>query len=63
MPFHRRFLDIVRRYHGYLFSWALIYTFWYHPMKNTFGHLASFFYMFALLSQSVLLFWRICHGK
>jgi len=56
--FHRAFLDAVRRYHGYLFSWALIYTFWYHPMENTFGHLAGFFYMFALLSQSVLLFNR-----
>jgi len=58
VPFHRQFLDIVRRYHGYLFSWALIYTFWYHPMENTFGHLAGFFYMFALLSQSVLIFNR-----
>lgn len=58
IKFHRAFLDVVRRYHGYLFSWALIYTFWYHPMENTFGHLAGFFYMFALLSQSVLLFNR-----
>jgi len=56
--FHQRFLDIVRRYHGYLFSWALIYTFWYHPMEATFGHLAGFFYMFALLSQSALIFNR-----
>ncbi len=58
VKFHKAFLDAVRRYHGYLFSWALIYTFWYHPMENTFGHLAGFFYMFALLSQSVLLFNR-----
>jgi len=58
VKFHQAFLSTVRRYHGYLFSWALIYTFWYHPMENTFGHLAGFFYMFALLSQSVLLFNR-----
>ncbi len=58
IKFHRAFLDAVRRYHGYLFSWALIYTFWYHPLENTFGHLAGFFYMAALLSQSVLLFNR-----
>lgn len=58
IKFQHAFLDVVRRYHGYLFSWALIYTFWYHPMENTFGHLAGFFYMFALLSQSVLLFNR-----
>lgn len=56
--FHRVFLDIVRHYHGYLFSWALIYTFWYHPLENTIGHLAGFFYMFALLSQSILLYNR-----
>lgn len=58
IPFRQSFLNTVRQYHGYLFSWALIYTFWYHPMENTFGHLAGFFYMFALLSQSVLLFHR-----
>lgn len=58
VPFHRAFLDMIRRYHGYLFSWALIYTFWYHPMENTFGHLSGFFYMLALLSQSVLIFNR-----
>ncbi|HEY3311819.1 MAG TPA: hypothetical protein VGK00_09285 [Anaerolineales bacterium] len=58
IKFHARFLKIVREYHGYLFSWAVIYTFWYHPMENTFGHLAGFFYMFLLLSQSVLIFNR-----
>lgn len=58
VKFNQAFLKAVRQYHGYIFSWALIYTFWYHPMENTFGHLAGFFYMFALLSQSVLLFNR-----
>jgi len=56
--FAPRFLRIVREYHGYLFTWALIYTFWYHPTEGTFGHLAGFFYMFVLLWQSVLLFHR-----
>ncbi|MCP4808653.1 MAG: hypothetical protein GY913_08515 [Proteobacteria bacterium] len=56
--FHKRFLTIVREYHGYLFTWALIYTFWYHPTEGTWGHLAGFFYMFVLLWQSVLLFDR-----
>ena len=58
LKFRPAFLDAVRRYHGYLFSWALIYTFWYHPMEATLGHLAGFFYMLVLLSQSVLLFNR-----
>ncbi|WP_201440344.1 hypothetical protein [Saccharothrix sp. 6-C] len=49
-------VDFVRRYHGYLFSWAAIYTFWYHPMESTSGHLIGFFYMFLLLFQSSLVF-------
>ena len=49
-------VGFVRRYHGYLFSWAAIYTFWYHPMESTSGHLIGFFYMFLLLFQSSLMF-------
>ena len=33
LPFH-----YVRKYHGYAFSWAVIFTFWYHPMENTYGN-------------------------
>jgi hypothetical protein len=48
----------VRRYHGYYFAWAIIYTFWYHPMVGFSGHLAGFFYMFLLLLQGSLFFTR-----
>jgi hypothetical protein len=48
----------VRRYHGYYFAWATVYTFWYHPMVNTSGHLIGFFYMFLLLLQGSLFFTR-----
>ncbi len=48
----------VRRYHGYYFAWATIYTFWYHPMEATWGHLLGFFYMFLLLLQGSLFFTR-----
>lgn len=48
----------VRRYHGYYFSWAIIYTFWYHPVEMTPGHLAGFAYMSLLLLQSSLFFTR-----
>jgi uncharacterized membrane protein YhdT len=58
LKFHEQFMQIVRRYHGYLFSWAIIYTFWYHPTEGTVGHLAGFFYMFMLLVQSILIFNR-----
>jgi len=63
VKFHKRFLQLVRTYHGYLFSWGIIYTFWYHPMENTLGHLAGFFYMFLLLAQSVLIFNRAHRNK
>ncbi len=49
----------VRKYHGYVFAWALIYTFWYHPTVNTPGHLVGFFYMFLLLLQGSLMYTRI----
>ncbi|MBB3094229.1 hypothetical protein FHR83_001881 [Actinoplanes campanulatus] len=56
MPIPASIGDFVRRYHGFLFSWAIIYTFWYHPMVTTSGHLIGFFYMFLLLIQSSLMF-------
>ena len=50
--------DVARRYHGYYFAWATIYTFWYHPMVSTPGHLLGFFYMFLLFVQGSLLYTR-----
>jgi hypothetical protein len=48
----------IRKYHGYYFSWAIIYTFWYHPMEITGGHLLGFLYMFFLLLQGSLFYTR-----
>ena len=56
--FQQAFTQIVREYHGYFFSWAIIYTFWYHPTENSWGHLLGFFYMFMLFAQSTLIFTR-----
>ena len=53
----KRLLAVTKAYHGYLFSWALIYTFWYHPAVATTGHLWGFF-ISCLLWQSVLIFNR-----
>lgn len=50
--------QIVRHYHGYIFAWAIVYTFWYHPMEATYGHLLGFLYMFLLMLQSSLFFTR-----
>jgi len=49
---------LARKYHGYYFAWASIYTFWYHPMEFTSGHLLGFLYMFFLLLQGSLFFTR-----
>lgn len=40
--------------HGYYFSFATIYTLWYHPAASTVAHLSGFLYVFLLLLQSSL---------
>ncbi|MFI6298852.1 hypothetical protein ACIBEJ_45195 [Nonomuraea sp. NPDC050790] len=57
-PIGAQVVRFARRYHGYLFSWAAVYTFWYHPMEATSGHLIGFFYMFLLLLQGSLFLTR-----
>jgi hypothetical protein len=59
VPFSKRISRFARTYHGYFFAWAIIYTFWYHPMEATSGHLVGFLYMFLLLLQGSLFFTRI----
>lgn len=49
----------LRRYHGYYFSWAIIYTFWYHPIEITYGHLFGTFYILLLILQGSLFFTRL----
>ena len=49
---------MARRYHGYYFAWAIVYTFWYHPMEATSGHLIGFLYLFLLLLQGSLFLTR-----
>ena len=56
--FREGFIKVARKYHGYFFAWATIYTFWYHPTEGTWGHLMGFLYMFMLFVQSALIFNR-----
>ena len=63
ISFAKRIGSFARKYHGYLFAWATVYTFWYHPMEKTFGHLAGFLYMFLLLLQGSLFLTRIHINK
>jgi hypothetical protein len=58
VPFSKAIIDLVRRYHGYYIAWAVVYTFWYHPMESSIGHLMGFVYMFFLLLQGSLLYTR-----
>ena len=48
--------NIVRRYHGYAFAWASVYTFWFHPMENTLGHALGLAYTYIILLQGDVLF-------
>jgi hypothetical protein len=48
----------LRKYHGYYFSWAVIYTFWYHPIEDTLGHMLGTFYVIMLMLQGSLFFTR-----
>lgn len=63
VPISQQVVSFARKYHGYFFAWATIYTFWYHPMENTPGHLAGFLYMFLLLLQGSLMYTRIHLNK
>lgn len=59
LPLSQDATRAVRKYHGYYFSWAILYTFWYHPMDITGGHLLGFLYMFMLMLQGSLFFTRM----
>jgi len=63
VPISKSITAFARKYHGYFFAWATIYTFWYHPMENTPGHLVGFIYMFLLLLQGSLFLTRIHTNK
>lgn len=58
--------NLVRRYHGYAFAWATCYTFWYHPMENTMGHVMGFIYTYMILLQGEdpmikhIIYWYEC---
>ena len=57
-PFLTEVGTFLRKYHGYYFSWAIIYTFWYHPIEITLGHLLGTLYTLLLLLQGSLFFTR-----
>ena len=62
-PIGKEIIAFARKYHGYFFAWATVYTFWFHPMVSTPGHLIGFVYMFLLLLQGSLFFTRVHVNK
>jgi hypothetical protein len=53
---YRSFTQLIRKYHGYAFAWAAIYTFWYHPMENTYGHALGFIHTSLIMLQGSLMY-------
>jgi hypothetical protein len=51
VPLPGRALAFVQRWHGLYISWALVYTFWFHPTEGVPAILTGFFYMFLLFTQ------------
>ncbi len=50
---------VLIRYHGYYFAWAITFTYWYHPMETSYGHIAGFLYTFFLFLQASFIFTRV----
>lgn len=57
-PISKSVVQTVRRYHGYYFSWAIVYTFWFHPIETNLGHMLGNAYILMLLLQGSLFFTR-----
>ena len=63
LPLSKDLVEFSRKYHGYYFSWAIVYNFWYHPMEGTMAHLSGLLYKFFLLTQSCLIMTPIHRNK
>jgi len=63
IKFRQEFYRWMRDYHGYAFSFAVIYTFWFHPMVFTWGHLLGFIQVILVMVQGSLMFTRMHLNK
>ena len=59
VPIGKQISSFALKYHGYVFSWAILYTFWYHPMYASMSHLSGFLYTLLIMLQGSLFFTRI----
>lgn len=60
IPSHRGLtkagMYVVRKYHGYVFQYAAIFTFWCHPMEPLWGFLMGFSHTGMLMLQAGLMY-------
>lgn len=63
VPFPKESLKVIMKSHGIYITLATVFTFWYHPMEFTWGHLFGFFYMFLLFIQMSMSNTRIHSNK
>ncbi len=63
IQFRQEFYHWMKEYHGYAFSFAVIYTFWFHPMVPTWGHLGGFISVFLVMAQGSLFFTKMHLNK
>ncbi|MHA2461212.1 MAG: hypothetical protein ACXAEJ_08190 [Candidatus Thorarchaeota archaeon] len=61
-PMTARVSGFFRRNHGYIIAWAIVYTFWFHPMAYDPQLLSGFFYMFLLFTQ-ISLAYTVVHSN
>lgn len=54
-PLPEKAVRFITDIHGYYIILALTFTFWYHPMEATIGHLFGFFYMYLLFAQIIFM--------
>ena len=47
-------VSMTQKTHGFYIAWAVVFTFWFHPMEGTLGHLLGFLYLFLLMGQMSL---------
>jgi hypothetical protein len=62
-PFTAQAVAWFRHNHMYIVAWALVYTFWFHPMATDPQLLTGFVYMFLLFTQMSLAYTSIHVNK
>ncbi len=49
--------------HGFIFTFAIVYTFWFHPVVFTIGHAIGFLYIFLLFIQIIFIKTKVHYNK